>query len=126
MSRSSNAARYGALVERAARERYGLDADHTAHHDARTSDGRPVETKAAMLNRKRGAGRFRIFEEPHRRLVAEEGLYVFAAYRAVGRGLRVEKMRTVDAIALGERLEFYGAGGHRDSRQVKIPVSSVF
>lgn len=51
---------------------------------------------------------------------------MFAAYRAVGRGLRVEKIRTVDAIALDERLEFYGAGGHRDSRQVKIPASSVF
>jgi len=82
--------------------------------------------QAAILNQRRGPRRFWIFEESHRRLVAEEGLYVFAAYRAVARGLRIEKMRTVDAVALDEHLEFYGTGGHRDSRQVKIPVSSVF
>jgi len=125
MNRSSNAARYGALAERAARERYGLDADHTEWNDARTDNGRPVEVKSAMLNRASGhAGRFRIFERVHRRLASEDGVYVFVAYRASGRGISVEKMRSVDADAV--RLEFYGAGGHRDTKQAKVPVSEVF
>ena len=89
-----------------------------------TTDGRPCETKAAMLNRARGKGRFRVFEEYHRKLEAEGGLYVFVAYEAAGRGIRVQKMRAVDASDLN--LEFYGAGGHRSSRQCKIPVRAVF
>lgn len=124
MSRSSKAARYGRLAEEAARARYNLESAHTSWHDATTSDGRPVETKAAMLNRARGRGRFRVFEEYHRRLEDAEGLYVFVAYEAAGRGIRVKKMRSVGASALN--LEFYGAGGHRDSRQAKIPVPAVF
>lgn len=124
-SGSSNAARYGALAERKARERYGLEADHSSWHDARTPDGTPVETKACMLNRRDGSeGRFRIFEEYHKRLEEADGLYAFVAYRATGRGIQVRAMRTIAASDL--RLTFYGAGGHRSSRQVKIPPGRVF
>lgn len=124
-SKSSNAAKYGALAERKARERYGLEADHTSWTDARTPDGRAVEIKAAMLNRASGLeGRFRVFEEYHRRLEQADGLYIFVAYRALGRGIQVRRMRSIEATSL--RLEFYGAGGHRDSRQVKIPPSKIF
>lgn len=124
-NRSSNAARYGALAEQRARERYGLDADHASWHDARTSDGRPVETKSCMLTRRDGSeGRFRIFEQYHRKLEAADGLYVFAAYVPKGSGIQVRAMRSLEAGSL--RLSFYGAGGHRNSRQVKIAPARVF
>jgi len=125
MNRSKKAARYGALAEQYARERYGLDADHDYSHDARTDDGRPVEVKAAMLNRASGqTGRFRLFEEAHRELAADDGIYVFVAYEASGRGIRVRRCRAVAADEI--EVDWYGAGGHRDSQQVKIPPKAVF
>lgn len=124
-NRSSNAARYGSLAEKRARERYGLEADRSSWHDARTSDGRPVETKAAMLERGSGReGRFRIFEEYHKKLEQADGLYVFVAYVARGRGIQVQAMRSLASSDLN--LTFYGAGGHRESRQVKIPPGRIF
>lgn len=110
------AARYGSLAEKAARKRYDPDVEHTAWYDARTSDGMPVEVKAAMLNRRDGKeGRFRVFEKYHRRLVA---------YEAIDRGIRFTRMQSVDAKELSVR--FYSAGGYRDSTQAKISVGSLF
>lgn len=125
MSRSSNANRYGTLAEYRAAERYGLALERDAWHDARTDDGRPVEIKAAMLNRASGqSGRFRLFEEYHRNLRRDGGIYVFVKYRAAGAGIAVENMRSVEAADV--RVRWYGAGGHRDSRQTKIAVSDIF
>ncbi len=125
MSRSSNAARYGALAERVARRRYGLEAAHDSWHDAETADGQPVEVKSCMLNRASGqTGRFRVFKKYHKKLQDENGIYVFIAYRAVGRGIQPRKVRTLEADALG--VDWYGAGGHRDSAQAKIPPGEVF
>jgi hypothetical protein len=127
VNRSRKAAHYGRLAEERAADRYGLRLDgvHASWKDAETDDGRPVEVKAAMLNRSDGSeGRFRVFEQYHERLADRSGLYVFVAYYARGRGIRVKAMRSVDASRLA--LDFYGAGGHRDSRQVKIPVNAVF
>ncbi|ELZ94891.1 hypothetical protein C440_07442 [Haloferax mucosum ATCC BAA-1512] len=124
-NRSKKAARYGALAERAARERYGLEMEHTSWYDAKTSDGTPVEIKAAMLNRASGkTGRFRVFKRYHKKLIDEGGVYVFVCYTARGRGIRIARMRTVDASCL--RLKFYGAGGHRESNQAKIPPEKIF
>ncbi|WP_396610810.1 hypothetical protein ACH9L7_11315 [Haloferax sp. S1W] len=124
-NRSKKAARYGALAERAARERYGLEMEHTSWYDARASDGTPVEIKAAMLNRRSGkTGRFRVFEEYHRDLVSRDGVYVFVAYRAIGSGIQVVRSRSLRAKNL--QLEFYESGGHRDSAQAKIPPSKIF
>ncbi len=125
MNRSKKAAHYGALAERAAREQYSLDIAHTSWHDAMTSDGTPVEIKAAMLNRASGkTGRFRIFEKYHRRLYREDGVYVFVTYNAVGTGISVNRMRAVEASDV--RFEFYGAGGHRASRQAKVTPNRIF
>lgn len=125
MSRSSNANRYGTLAEYRAAERYGLALDRDAWHDARTEDGTPVEIKAAMLNRASGQiGRFRLFEDYHRKLRRNGGIYVFVCYRAAGAGIAVEDTRSVEAKDV--QVRWYGAGGHRDSRQVKIPVSKLF
>ena len=126
-SRSKKANHYGTLAERKAAERYGLDLDgtHDGYHDAETDDGTPVEVKAAMLNRDSGRpGRFRIFRKYHEELARRGGCYVFVTYRASGRGIAVEMMRSVRASDL--EFEFYGAGGHRGSKQVKVPPAAVF
>lgn len=121
-NRSQNAARYGALAEKVARERYGLDADHSSWHDATDDEGRPWDVKACMMTRK--APRFRLWKEQHTRLVREGGGYVFVAYRPVGRGVRVIETRTVRARSL--RLRFYGAGSHQKGEQVKVTPERVF
>ena len=128
-NRSKKAAHYGALAERAARQRYSLEPSHSSWQDAETNDGRPVEVKSAMMNRRSGKiGRFRVFEDYHARLCREDGLYVFVLYSATGGagggGIRVRNMRSVEASSL--RLQFYGAGGHRDSEQVKIHPRRIF
>ncbi|WP_348606925.1 hypothetical protein [Halobaculum rarum] len=120
-NRSQNAARYGALAEKVARERYGLEVDHSSWHDARDSEGDPWDVKAVMVTRK--APRFRLWKEQHTRLVRASGGYVFVAYRPVGRGIRVLETRTVRARSL--RLRFYGAGAHQKGEQVKIAPSRV-
>jgi hypothetical protein len=78
-----------------------------------------------MLNRSSGGtGRFRIFEKYHRRLVENGGIYVFVVYRASGRGIRIERMKSVKAESISA--DWYGAGGHRGTRQVKVPPSEIF
>ena len=120
-SRSQNAARYGALAEQVARERYGLEEDHSSWHDARDDEGDPWDMKAVMMTRK--APRFRLWKEQHTRLVRADGGYAFIAYRPVGRGIRVLETRTVRARSL--RLRFYGAGSHQKGDQVKVPPDRV-
>ncbi len=122
MNRSQNAARYGALAERRAAERYGLELERDDWHDARGPRGRPWDVKAAMASRR--SPRFRLWEEQHRKLRQEGGGYVFVLYRAVGRGIQVQKMRSLSAQGL--RLEFYGAGRHPKGRQVKVPPDRIF
>lgn len=127
MSRSSNAAHYGAEVERAGRERYGLEPAHSPWHDAKRSNGDPVETKAAMYRRANGSpGRFRIFREPHEKLARADGWYCFGSYRVRGRGVEIVAMTMTRARALRlSSSDWYGAGGHRDSEQVKLPIEAV-
>lgn len=122
---SKKSARYGALAERAARERYGLEPEHDGHHDAVAPDGRPVEIKSAMLNRASGrTGRFRIFREYHQQLDREGGYYVFVAYRRSGRGISVVRMRSVEADAL--TMNWYQGTHHRNSRERKLTIEQVF
>lgn len=124
-SRSSSAAGLGAKAERVARQRYGLEADHSSWHDARTSDGRPVETKATMQQQRDGTvGRFRIFQDPHRRLERNSGLYVFVLYRIRGQGIEVVRTRSLEASDLS--LSWGSSGGHRGSREAKVPHTRLF
>ena len=120
-SRSQKAARFGALAERIAFKRYGLDPDRDDWHDARDDDGRPWDVKAAMLSRDQP--RFRVWEEQHSRLRGEQGGYVFVGYRPNGSGIIVEATRSVPARSL--RLTFGGAGDHPKGRQAKIAVDRV-
>ncbi len=122
MNRSQNAARYGALAERRAAERYGLELERDDWHDARGPRGRPWDVKAAMASRR--SARFRLWEDQNRKLRQEGGGYVFVLYRAVGRGIQVQKMRSLNARGL--RLEFYGAGNYAKGRQVKVTLEKVF
>lgn len=121
-NRSQNAAHYGALAEKVARQRYGLDVEHDSYHDAVDDDGRPWDVKAAMLNRR--APRFRLWREQHRRLTQAGGGYVFVGYVARGRGIHVRQIRSVRARSL--RLRFYGAGKHPKGEQTKVPPSKIF
>jgi hypothetical protein len=124
-SRSSRSARLGALAEKAARDRYGLEADHSSWHDARDPEGKPVEVKATMTRQRDGTtGRFRIFRRYHRTLEEAGGRYVFVVYRPRGRGIEVVRTRSVNASDLS--LSWGGSGGHRGSLEAKIPHSSVF
>jgi len=127
VSRSSNAARYGARVEAKARERYGLEPEHDAWHDAIRSTGEPVEIKAAMHRRGDGSpGRFRIFRDYHEQLARADGWYCFGAYRPRGTGVEIVAMTMTRARALRLGTDvWYGAGGHRDSEQVKLRIDRV-
>lgn len=122
MNRSQKAAKYGALAEQAARERYGLGAEHDDWHDARDDDGTPWDVKAAMMNR--DVPRFRLWKDQHAKLKQAGGGYVFVAYVARGEGIEVRRMRTVRAADL--RVRFYGAGDHPKGDQVKVDPRRVF
>jgi hypothetical protein len=124
----SGAPAAGAAVERAVAAEYGLDLEgtHRSWADAEYGNGVPVEIKGAAYRRSSGKpGRFRIFEDPHDRLKDHNGWYAFAVYRRRGRGFEVLKSKIVRADNVGP-WEWYGAGGHRDSRQIKIPIDDVF
>jgi hypothetical protein len=121
---SRKAARYGALAERKAADRYDLDlrGEHTSWCDARTAGGVPVEIKATDLGR--DYPRFRIFEEYHEQLQAAGGRYVFVAYKRCGAGIRVVRMTMVHAGGLPQAT-WTTTGGHRESRAAKIDPSVI-
>jgi hypothetical protein len=125
---SSSANRYGHRAELKAADRYRLDLDgtHTSWCDGRDRDGRPVEIKAARPRYSDGReGKFRVFEEYHDQLAARDGWYVFVLYLPRGTGVQVLDMDRRHSSRLPGST-WYGAGGHRDSRQREIQVSEVF
>jgi hypothetical protein len=116
-------------VEEFAASKYDLDLDHSpvqgVRVDARDREGDPWDVKGAMSNRKRGPGRFRLWEDQHRVLEAEGGGYVFVGYQAREGGINVVRSCAVRARSV--RVEWGGSGGHRrDSRQAKVLARSVF
>lgn len=126
MPGSKRANRYGSLAERWAADKYRLrrEGEHTSWCDAvRESDGRPVEIKACKINRENP--RFRVFREYHEELADRGGLYVFVCYKPKGRGITVLRSCILPAGDLPAST-WYGAGGHRNSEQVKLPPSRVF
>lgn len=127
MTSSKKAARYGSRAEKKAAERYNLELEgnHCSWHDAKRADGTPVEIKAAAVERASGSeGRFRVFRDYHNKLRRADGIYVFVAYRPRGTGITVTDMATRHSSEL-PLSTWYGAGGHRDSEQRKIPISAV-
>ena len=129
MSRSQQASRYGRLAEEHAARKFGFDLDHRevrgVRVDARDSDGRPWDVKAAMENRKNGPGRFRLWRDQHRVLEREGGGYVFVRYVAREGGISVRESRAVPAESV--RVDWGGSGSHRrGSDQAKVLARSVF
>jgi len=128
MTSSKKANAYGTAAERKAAAEYRLTIEgvHNYWRDAVMQDGTPVEIKAAMVQRADGTpGRFRIFENAHDQLAARDGRYVFVAYRVRGRGIQVLRSKMIHASRLPGST-WYGAGGHRDSRQRKLRIDSVW
>lgn len=112
----------------AAADRYGLTraGEHTSWCDGVDSDGRPHEIKAARVRYSDGReGKFRVFEEYHDKLQEAGGYYVFVVYIPRGSGIQVVNMDRRHASRLPGSV-WYGAGGHRDSRQRELKVSEVF
>ncbi|NLV10006.1 hypothetical protein GOC74_08690 [Halomicrobium mukohataei] len=125
MSRSHRANHYGTLVERKAAERYGLALDRCSWHDAKRSDGTPVEIKAAMHRHSDGQpGTFKLYDQYHEQLRAANGWYVFAVYRVRGRGVEVLRWEMRHSSRL-PKLDWHGGGEHRDARQSKIEIGQV-
>ena len=128
MTSSKKAARYGSRAEKKAAERYNLELEgnHCSWHDAKRADGTPVEIKAAAVERASGAeGRFRVFRKYHKTLRRADGIYVFVAYRPHGTGISIANMTTYHSSKL-PLSTWYGAGGHRESKQRKITISEIF
>jgi len=124
---SNQANAYGSAAERKAAAEYRLQTEgvHNYWRDAVMQDGTPVEIKAAMHQRADGTeGRFRIFEKAHDQLAANNGRYVLVVYRVRGRGIQVLQSTMLHASQL-PGTTWYGAGGHRDSQQRKLKISSV-
>ena len=129
MSRSQQASRYGRLAEEHAARKFGFDLDHRTIRgvrvDARDSEGRPWDVKAAMENRKNGPGRFRLWRDQHRVLEREGGGYVFVRYVGRADGINVRESRRVAAESV--RVEWGGSGDHRrESDQAKVLARSLF
>lgn len=124
MSRSSNAARYGALAERKFADERDLDLSgtHTSWCDATFQNGTPVEIKSAMVS----TGYFQIYQKYHEKLRQANGYYGFVVYKARGRGIRVMKMKMVRPDRLPLRTLWSPTGGHRDSEKAKLDIVEVF
>ena len=126
MSRSHKANHYGTLVEWKAVKRYGLELDRASWHDARRSDGMPVEIKSAMHRHSDGQpGTFKLYDRYHNKLRAASGWYVFAVYRVRGQGVEVLEWEMRHSSRL-PRLEWHGGGKHRDAQQGKIQIETIF
>lgn len=120
-NRSQRAGRYGASVERQARERWGLDGEHDGMHDA-VRDGTPWEIKGAMRVMKNGRrGRFIIYESAHRALSRADGMYGLAVYRPRGDNAEVLAWRALPARSL-PRLSWHQVHhtNRHEERQAKL------
>jgi Zn-finger nucleic acid-binding protein len=126
MSRSHKANHYGTLVERKAADRYNLELDRCSWHDARCLDGTPVEIKAAMHRHSDGQpGTFKLYDRYHERLRYKGGKYVFGVYRVCGPGIQILNWMMCHSSNL-PRIEWHGGGEHRDARQAKLRIESLF
>lgn len=114
---------WGRLAEAAARARYALERDHASWHDARTTDGTPVEVKACrrrLVNGRRG--RWWIEADAHDQLVANSGLYALSVYdpQTLDTG-PVLATALVPASWIDQLLTWSPTGGHhKGARQAKL------
>ena len=107
-------------------EKHGFAIDRRSWADA-TANGTPVEIKSTRVEHADGQpGNFKIYEQYHRRLRANDGKYCFAVYKPWGNsGARILKSKIVHSGAL-PRLNWHGGGEHRGTRQAKLGIDEVF
>lgn len=123
---SHKANHYGTLCERKAAERYGLELDRDSWHDARRSDGTPVEIKSTMRRHADGQpGNFKLYSAYHQKLRRANGWYVFVVYRVRERGVEPLKWEMRHSSRL-PKLRWHGGGDHRDAQQSKLGIDEVF
>ncbi|WP_459192094.1 hypothetical protein [Halosimplex sp. J119] len=123
---SHRANHYGTICEKKAVDRYGLELDRSSWHDARRSDGTPVEIKSTMRTHADGQpGNFKLYERYHRQLRKANGWYVFVVYRSRGQGITVLKMKMRHSSRL-PLLTWHGGGGHRNTKQAKLDICKTF
>ena len=119
---SGRARSLGAAAEAAAKRKFGLVTDNTAAHDLRhPENGYVYSVKACRTENNRGGpGRFRIWEDSHKRFMGQRGAYIFVVYNGdTGNIWKVEKVpqSVVDELVAGN---WYASGHDQKGRQVKI------
>lgn len=126
-NRSKKSSRLGSRVEKAVCEEYGLQPTHTSWYDAVYANGTPVEIKAAIHRRSSGRpGKFRVFKDPHEKLVENDGYYVFAVYRRRGSGAEVLKSVRVDAEDVTPSWRLSGHKDRPGNKESQIRLEDVF
>ena len=115
----------GSVLEERAAERYGFQLGDCSYADGRyRTTGTPVEVKATQTA---ADGRFRIWENDHRKLAQQNGWYVFVIYRMAGGYPKPIAMKRKKATTVTQLVNWIEAG-HRlkDGRQAKLPPEKVF
>lgn len=120
---------WGSEAEIKACEQRGYHRENSGPwHDARDPNGVPVEIKATKRERSNGdEGRFRIFQQPHHKLRAEDGRYLFVVYRIRGRGMEVLDMHEIPARRL--RPSSWRVSGHATTgrdREIQLRISDAW
>lgn len=130
---SKDATRYARSVEQQIRDREGYEtpADGRKWRDARSSNGRDIEIKAAVRERSNGRpGKFRIFREAHERLIEAGGVYHFAVYEPRGGGAEIIADRRVRARRIRGLNWSNSDHSTRDvggrARQSKVRIREIF
>lgn len=134
---TSNAPRFGALVETRIRDRYRLQTPtdgRDAWRDAVTTDGTAVEIKGAQPTVSDGVpGRFRLFRKQHRRLERAGGMYALAVYQPRGSGISLVETALREPGDIGALVSGRWSPSDHETRQsgdrgmqVLLPIREVF
>lgn len=120
--------RWGTLAEKKAAAEHGIELSRAPWKDGH-ANGRPVEIKSTRPTHADGQpGNFKLYEDPHRRIRRESGLYCFVVYQPWGRGARILRSKIMHSSKL-PRLSWHGGGEHRGTdgmRQAKLRIEEVF
>ena len=122
----------GATATDAVCDRYGLTVESTPWYDAVSDTGTKFEVKATSRELDDGStGRFRLWEEQHRSLVASDAQatawYAFVLLTRSGQVMAIQRRRPSTVTRLvNERGGWYDAGhAEKDGRQFKLAHDAV-
>lgn len=122
--------RYGNLVEKWASDRYPVRLDYPVvdglKFDATADDrGEPVDIKGSMTNGVRPT--FKFWEDQHRVLSDNRGIYVLVWYRAAGREISIVASRSLRARSIDiDNWTNPGESHHRShSREAQVPADAL-